>query len=738
MSQDDLLAIIEDTPPSQETDEFAWRILIVDDDPEVHASTRFALNGVQLLGHSVHLSSAHSAREALEQLRSADNFAVVLLDVVMETQDSGLQLVKRIREELQQHEVRIILRTGQPGYAPELDVFAHYDINDYRTKAELTRTRLLTSICAALRTYEQIRTIAENRRGLQLIINATAELMQRHALNAFAEGVLTQITALLHLPLEGVVCVQRGSPFDTSDLQGLFVVGAAGHLSTCFAQPLEHINDDQVRQAILQCINQREHLLEHDHSCLYLHSGLHEAAVYLASPAQLRPLDRQLLEVFSANLSVCFGNVRLIEQLEYTAYHDLLTGLLNRSGFLREIARYSTRPEQCIALVDIAHFTDLNDGLGHDFGNQVLCQLAERLRRALPDSVQLSRLSADLFAMIGPRELLNPAHLNALLDEPLQVEDMRLPLQAALGLCELLEQAENPLILLQRANIALNRAKKSLQVQHEYFIPEMENNTRWRLDVIHQLRSDFQAGKLQIWYQPQISLATGQPVGVEALMRWPDGAGSFTQSPAVFIPLAEYSGLILDLGEWALDEACQALKQIMALPGSAHRMAVNVSMPQLRQGSFAERLAGIMHKHAINPANLELEITESIAMDEPKVVRRGLDTIKQLGVRIAVDDFGTGYSSLSHLRDLPIDCLKIDRCFIAEISEGRGGMFAETIIAFARKLGLSTIAEGVETSEQAGFLRGLGCTEAQGFLYAKPMPLPELLSYLSSRGQKQS
>jgi c-di-GMP phosphodiesterase len=732
MSHDDLLAIIEDAPTSSDSNEPVWRILVVDDDPEVHESTSFALRGVKLLERSLHLTYAHSANHAMALLTGDDSFAVILLDVVMESYDSGLQLVRRIRDELQQHDIRIILRTGQPGYAPELEVFTHYDINDYRTKAELTRTRLLTSLCAALRTYEQIHTIAEGRRGLQLIINATADLIQRHALNAFAEGVLTQITALLHLPLEGVVCVQRGSPFDTNDAHGLFVVGAAGQLSNCFAKPLDEIADSHVREAILKCINQREHLLERSHSCLYLHSGHQEAAVYLASPAQLRPLDRQLLEVFSANLSVCFGNVRLIEQLEYTAYHDLLTGLLNRSGFLQQIAQHSPQPAQCIALLDIAHFTDLNDGLGHDFGNKVLCQLAERLRQALPDTVQLARLSADLFAMVGPRELLNPTHLNTLLETPLQVEDMRLPLQAALGLCDLLEQTENPLTLLQRANIALNRAKKSLQVQHEYFIPEMENNTRWRLEVIHQLRTDFEAGRLEVWYQPQINLATGQPSGVEALMRWP-GNNGFIQPPSVFVPLAEYSGLILDLGNWVLDEACRALQEIVALPCTVQRMAVNVSMPQLRQTNFVENLAAILRRHAVNPANLELEITESIAMDEPKVVRRGLDAIKGLGVRIAVDDFGTGYSSLSHLRDLPIDCLKIDRCFISEIHGGQGGMFAETIAAFARKLGLSTVAEGVETPEQAGFLRALGCTEAQGFLYAKPMPLHELLTFLGNR-----
>jgi c-di-GMP phosphodiesterase len=162
-------------------------------------------------------------------------------------------------------------------------------------------------------------------------------------------------------------------------------------------------------------------------------------------------------------------------------------------------------------------------------------------------------------------------------------------------------------------------------------------------------------------------------------------------------------------------------------------VAVNVSMPQLRQAGFINMVAQAIRRHAITPASLELEITESIAMDEPKVIRRSLEALKRLGLRLAVDDFGTGYSSLSHLRDLPIDCLKIDRCFISEINAGKGGMFAETIIAFAQKLGVSTVAEGVETAEQAGFLRGLGCSEAQGYLYAKPMPLEQLLVWLSER-----
>lgn len=728
---DDLLDIIEDTAEPADSGA-AWPILIVDDDPEVHASTRFALSGVQLLGRRLALSYANSSQQALEHLREHPEVAVVLLDVVMERADSGLQLVGQIREALGMHEVRIILRTGQPGYAPELEVFSRYDINDYRTKSELTRTRLLTSLCAALRAYEQIRTISTSRRGLELIVQSTAELMQRHALNAFAQGVLTQITALLHLPLEGVVCVQRGSPFDSSDQQGLFVVGAAGKLTRYFACPLEQISNTQVKDTVQRCIAGHQHLLEAEHSCLYLSSGQQEAAVYLASPVQLSMIDRQLLEVFATNLCVCFGNVRLIEELEFTAYHDTLTGLFNRNGFIQQIAQHEDHSEQSLALLDIAHFADLNDGLGHDVGNEVLQQLATRLRQQLPTSVDIARISADLFAVIGPREQVNPNQLNQLFAAPLNVGEMHLPLQAAFGFCDLLANPENPLTLLKRANIALNRAKKSLHVQHEYFIPEMENNTRWRLDVIHQLALDFAGGRLQLWYQPQINLASGRIEGVEALMRWPDGHGAFVQTPDIFISLAEYSGLILDMGRWALQQACHDHLRISQHLGRALRMAVNVSMPQLRLPQFIDDLSDCLKRHPIDPQLLELEITESIAMDEPKVVRRGLEAIKNLGVRIAVDDFGTGYSSLSHLRDLPIDCLKIDRCFVSEIHNGQGGMFAETIVAFAKKLGLSMVAEGVETSEQAGFLRGLGCTEAQGYFYAKPMPLDALLTWLDS------
>jgi EAL domain-containing protein (putative c-di-GMP-specific phosphodiesterase class I) len=264
----------------------------------------------------------------------------------------------------------------------------------------------------------------------------------------------------------------------------------------------------------------------------------------------------------------------------------------------------------------------------------------------------------------------------------------------------------------------------------------MEDNTRWRVEVTRRLRLDFQLGKLQVWYQPQVALATGEVVGVEALVRWP-GESGFVQPPDVFIPLAEYSGLIVHIGAWVLEQACVQRAQLAAAGFASLRMAVNVSMPQFRKADFVEQVAGTLARYQMPASLLELEITESIAMDEPKVVLQGLQALKRLGVQIAIDDFGTGYSSLGHLQSLPIDCLKVDRSFVKEIRDGQGGVFAETIVGLSNKLGVKSVAEGVETLEQAGFLRGLGCAVAQGYLYAPPMPAEPLRAWLHQQASSR-
>jgi EAL domain-containing protein (putative c-di-GMP-specific phosphodiesterase class I) len=269
-------------------------------------------------------------------------------------------------------------------------------------------------------------------------------------------------------------------------------------------------------------------------------------------------------------------------------------------------------------------------------------------------------------------------------------------------------------------------------VRHIFFTPDMEAQTHWRLDVIRRLRHDFLAGQLEVWYQPQVSLADESLVGLEALARWPANGG-FVHPPAVFIKLAEDAGLIIDIGAWVLERSCATYRSLLDAGHAPQHIAVNVSMTQFRQPDFPARVMATLAAYDMAATALELEITESLLLDEPAVVLRNLEALRRDGVLISIDDFGTGYSSLSYLRQLPIDCLKIDRSFVVEIDNGKGDLFAQTIVEIARKLGVDTVAEGVETQAQVDRLRELGCDTAQGFLYAYPMPASELAQWCVGR-----
>lgn len=314
---DELVELVDDDArPGEEACEMAWRVLIVDDDEQVHSSTVFALSDIKIQGRRLQFLHAYSAIEARRILETESDVAVVLLDVVMESGHAGLALVKVIRTELGLSEPRLILRTGQPGYAPEIEAVRDYDINDYRTKAELTRVRLVTSLTAAIRSYEQIRTISYGRRGLEKIVRSAAELFEKRALESLAEGVLTHIAGLLRIPANGLVCAQRGYPIDGSDPQNLYVVGAVGRYASAINEPLKSLGEAHIVDPITESIRERRNIYGKDHTVLYLHSpGGTEEAIYIESSEPLDELDRGLLEVFAMNISVGFTNVYLFRRL---------------------------------------------------------------------------------------------------------------------------------------------------------------------------------------------------------------------------------------------------------------------------------------------------------------------------------------------------------------------------------------------------------------------------------------
>tara|TARA_R110001632_G_scaffold140224_1_gene256218 strand:- start:18965 stop:21193 length:2229 start_codon:yes stop_codon:yes gene_type:complete len=731
---DELIFLSEENTADNTEYAGSWNILVVDDDEEIHSVTRLALSDLVLNNRNLTFYHAYSKAEALEIIQTlGSELAIILLDVVMDTDDAGLQVARIMRNEMNLTEPRIILRTGQPGYAPEESVIKEYDINDYKTKTELTRSKLVTTIIASLRSYQQILTINQSRIGLEKIIHASANLLEEHSINRFCEGVVTQISSLIGLDSSGVVCARAGSVLNKDD-DAVYVLGAAGEFASYINKKIEHLHDVKIVQVVNECLQQKQHIYENNYTVLYLKSSDYDAAVYLKIGQQISDAYKQLIEVFLSSISVGYENVNLFHQLHSAAFKDWLTKLPNRVEFINQLDNISTDKKHAndvVALIDINHFADINDGLGQDTGNDTLLALAQRIESAFPNAAALGRIGSDVFAVVGTEREVNSATLQALFNHAFEAGDQMLPLSAAFGFYRFNGKAQTGINILKHANIALNRAKKSLKTNFEYYAPEMEEQTTWRLEMIRQLRSDFNQRKLQLWYQPQIDLVTQNIIGMEALLRWPSSDGGYV-SPVVFVPLAEYSGLIIEIGAWVMQEACEKLRLLTDEGFNNLRMAVNISMPQFRDSAFIELVKSAINNNNLAPESIELEITESIVMDEPHIVVEALQELKEFGVKVALDDFGTGFSSMSYLQQLPLDRLKVDRAFVNEISPNKSAFIAETIVTLGAKLGLRTIAEGIEKPEQANFLLKLGCDEAQGFMYAKPMPFEDLLIFMSN------
>jgi diguanylate cyclase len=710
-----------------------WHVLIVDDDHDVHQSTCFALANTEILGRPLTFLHAYSANQAVDLLCENPQVAVILLDVVMESEHAGLHLVKRIREEMGNSETRIILRTGQPGYAPELEAIRDYDINDYKTKSELTRNRLYTSLTTAIRSYDQIHTINASRRGLGMVIRASSQLLARQGVSEFAAGIITQICGLLGLPPEGLVCAYDQELSPASAL----IVAAAGNLTTCIDRQLCDLPDRQVADALKQALSERQNIYGVAATTLFFQGqGHNHMAAYLQTERALGELDKQLLEVFCSNIVISLDNVLLLSQLKDHAYNDQLLHIPNRLALMHALDRALATTAAgglTLALIDIDGFSELNDTLGHKLGDAMLQAMSTRLQASLPCSSLLARVDGDVFGILAEHSTLSPEYLNTLTQEPLQFANLSQRITATVGLTRLDQVDGTGSDVLKATSIALKHGKQHQRGSINHFSRKMEFETRARVQLLQDLRLAFEHERLFVVYQPQYRLQDNQLVGVEALLRWRTEDNRFV-SPAEFIPLAESSGLIVALGEWILRVACYDLSTINQHSTYPLRMAINVSVAQLRHPGFIDMLSCALSESGVQPELIELEITESMAMLEADLITTLIEQIKAQGLTLAVDDFGTGFSSLSYLERLNVDRLKIDLSFIRQLEQSEGGRrIVETIIQLGQSLDLEVIAEGIEQQSQAALLKQMGCHEGQGYLFAKPMPLNELLTFIATQ-----
>lgn len=717
----------------------SWLVLVVDDDADVHSTTTFALAGLEVQGRPLaflHAYSAHAARELLarEPALAAD-LAVILLDVVMEQPEAGLALVRHIRETLGMLDVRIILRTGQPGYAPEMDAIRDLDINDYRTKSELTRTKLYTSVAAAVRGYQQLRTLRVGRAGLERIVHAGTELMTLHGPRAVARSVLVQAAALLGQAPDGVLCARDGGQ--------LRVLGGEGSGRDLEGGPPEVHVDVRIAASLRRAFAERS--IGFGPGCLSLYfpgkSGRDFAAAIPLVGAVGEAAER-LLRVFASVVAVGLDNLELVERLNDAAFFDPLTRLPNRTRLVEELdcavasaaGASGTGSTAALALVDLDHFAEANDAFGHGFGDLLLVAVAGRLQARLDRRLFVARVGGDTFAVLGDATLASPAAIHALFADPFSIDGQDVQVSSTLGLVRLDEHDGGGADALKDADIALKRAKSQRRGGHFTFSRALGVEIRERVRMMHALRGALERKELFLAYQPQVDMATQRPFGAEALLRWRSADGQLVP-PDRFIPIAEHSGLIVEIGAWVLREACAELMRLRDAGHVDFTMSVNVSQAQFRHPQFVDVLRRALADTGAPPDYLELEITESMAMEEPQKLAEMLAQVKRTGVSIAIDDFGTGFSSLSHLQRLKVDRLKIDRAFVTEITgSARGSSIAQMVIQLGRNLGLSVVAEGVEDERQAEILQALGCPLAQGYLFARPLSPQGLLEWLGAKG----
>ncbi|BAI74550.1 two-component response regulator modulated diguanylate cyclase (plasmid) [Azospirillum sp. B510] len=755
-SENDILDIIDD---DEQIDGPAtgrvWRLLLVDDDDIVHESTKYSLRDVEILGRRLEMTHAKSAAEAQAILRRDDDFAIVLLDVVMETPDAGLKLVRIIREELKLTAVRIILRTGQPGYAPELSVIRDYDIDDYRTKSELTRIRLLTSLYTALRAYSHIHALELSRQGLERIIAASAGLFRRSSLRSFCEGTLLQLSGLLDIEASGFVLARVTSPaaatetaMRSGDGGEPVILAAAGPFRHLSGTHLSRMDDERLRGLIASALETRRSLYLEKATVLYIpgQSG-DDLAIYVATGRDVGPDGRRLLEVFCSNVALGFDNVSLLDDVRSLAYYDPLTKLPNRALFHEEIGRRLASPPPpggrlVVLLLDLDHFQAVNDGLGHETGDRLLLAVANRLCSVFSEPQAVSRIASDMFGVLAwlkppadPRSLLQAIELCFV--DPFTINGHPIDTRISAGYVLAGDGETDVDRLVRRAGMALKGAKRGGRGRILCFDSAMEAELQGRLSLVSRLAEAQASGQFSLVYQPQFSLSDGTAFGSEALLRWQLPEGTWVR-PDHFIPVAEDAGHILRLGEWVLRQAC--LNQVRWRDGAIGRlrMAVNVSVRQLRDGTFVRTAERILSACNADPRDIELEITESQAMENDQVLAM-VRTLRGMGFSIAIDDFGTGYSSLSRLQQLPASVLKIDRSFVTDLGrlpESRS--IAATIVKVGHELGMTVIAEGVETTEQEEILRSLGCDAVQGFLYARPMPADRFEHWILDRASAQA
>ncbi|WP_462412812.1 putative bifunctional diguanylate cyclase/phosphodiesterase [Neobacillus sp. Marseille-QA0830] len=489
-----------------------------------------------------------------------------------------------------------------------------------------------------------------------------------------------------------------------------------------------------------------------------LEKGLHLTVILLLAQQMLTTFENKAIFKKLRQLAQTDGTDRsdkqtddnemakLLGKIEKLAHYDPLTELPNRNLFQISMGRELKRAKEkgkrfSLMYIDMDRFKYVNDSLGHDSGDLLLQHVAKRLKDAAGPNAVVARIGGDEFAIILKES--ETSQLEQIANQILKrfepafnISGNELYTTPSIGITIYPEGGRNAGDLLKSADAAMYLAKEEGKNKYKFFNHQLNEQISKKMQVENGLRRGLEDDHFSVYYQPQVDLRTEKIIGFEALIRWSDPELGMV-SPVDFIPVAEETGLIEPIGRWVLKTACQQLKEWQQMGMGEVSMSVNASIRQFQNPIFIDDVKMILAETKLDPKYLKIEITESILQNMSKT-RKMLDELRDLGIQIAIDDFGTGYSSLSYLKDMPVNCLKIDKAFIDKLSNHDGGPIVKTIIDMGRNMNFTVIAEGVESHEHVSFLRSNQCFVGQGYLFSKPLPASEVKNFLFETASKIS